>query len=117
MRWLEGTGLRPWVRSKGAPLKTFLVIRRRLAPAQRGHGPREPSARPGPPGLHARVRAGILLDPEEEGEDQEEDREDNQEIERPPRDRLLHTERTVGQDPVHAQDSEVPVPPAPGRRV
>src|SRR5256886_5233986 len=100
-------------------LGAILPSRLRRLPAERGDRPGKATARPRPPCLDPRIRAGVLLDPKEERKEKEEHREDDQEVERPPRDRLLDAECGIGPDPidaVHAQEAcehrEVDVPPA-----
>src|SRR5256712_10925769 len=80
--------------------------RLRWPPPERSDCPGKPTARPRPPRLDLRIRAGVLLDPEQEREEQEKHREDDQEVERPSWDRLLHAECGVGQDPVDAVHSQ-----------
>src|SRR2546427_9095842 len=75
----------------------------RLPVPKRRDSSRDPSARPRPPGLDPRIRSWILLDPEQEREDEKERRERDEQVERPPRDRLLDPERGVGQEAVDAQ--------------
>src|SRR2546428_13736176 len=74
----------------------------RLPVPKRRDSSRDPSARPPPPGLDPRIRSWILLDPEQEREDEKERRERAEQVERPPRDRLLDPERGGGQDGVDA---------------
>src|SRR2546428_12943840 len=109
-RWKAG-GWRRLSRLAGSSQKRSEAIpssRLRWLPPERSDCPGKPTARPRPPRLDLRIRAGVLLDPEQEREEQEKHREDDQEVERPSWDRLLHAECGVGQDPVdpvHAQEA------------